>query len=805
MAKKRVFKRSNNNNNNNNSNNDNKSYKKTNNRRNHFKRKKSKNESEDNIEFVNEVLPKTLNAMIGSAIDGNDTDDDDNYEEMRISANKTNKKTKKSGGFQSMGLSYPVLKGVLKKGYRIPTPIQRKTIPLIMSGTDVVAMARTGSGKTAAFLLPLLDKLKTHSAKTGVRALIISPTRELALQTHRFTKDLARFTDLKSICILGGDAMEKQFAAIHENPDIMIATPGRLLHVVMEMNLRLTTVEYIVFDEADRLFEMGFNDQLTEILSRLPDQRQTLLFSATLPQLIVDFTKAGLNDPTLVRLDTESKLSENLKNVFLSCRKEDKTAILLYLLKHVISITQLTVVFVETRHHIEYLKDVLTDCDIQCSYLYSSLDLEARKLNVQRFQSRQVKVLLVTDLAARGVDIPLLDNVINYNFPAKSKLFVHRVGRVARAGRMGAAYSLVAPDETPFVYTLNLFLNREFKLAKPDSKLSDDGLFGAVPQHVIDQEMEVLERIHTINTELNQMKIVCGNAYKQYLKSRPTADNESVRNSRQLITSRDIEIHPIFKKTSANSAVNNTSVRTDILSSIRAYRPNSTIFETGKTKGSVGFEIMQQKRKFFDKTIEKFGANKKIASDFDQNTDKFKDKDLYVPYQSSQHHSEKGLEMDQPFNAQMASAVLDFNGDESSTMNRANNAMKWDRKKKRFISAGNTEQSKKRIKTESGNWIQASYKSDIYKKWKLKAKTEQQDSDNEEGIGSDGERVARNESIPKKLNTKVIQSSRRPPKRELKNREEIYKERQKAERKKSFMKWRQSEKQKKKNALKKAQ
>ena len=630
--------------------------------------KKSGDESDLNVEIVSnskgaeDVKPN---------VDNDDNDDsEDNYDDIRLTKTK---KSKKSGGFQSMGIAYNVLKGVFRKGYRVPTPIQRKTIPEIMSGKDVVAMARTGSGKTAAFLLPLLDKLKTHSAKVGVRGLIITPTRELALQTFKFTKDLSKFTDLKAICVLGGDSMEKQFEAIHDNPDIMIATPGRLLHVMVEMNLKLLTVEYVVFDEADRLFEMGFKEQLTEILSRLPGQRQTLLFSATLPQQIVDFTKAGLNDPVLIRLDTESKLSENLRNVFISCRNEEKTAVLLYLIKYKISISQLTVVFIETRHHVEYLKEVLQNSEIECSDLYSSMDMEARKLNVQNFQQRRVKVLLVTDVAARGVDIPLLDNVINYNFPASPKLFVHRVGRVARAGRMGTAYSLVAPDEMPYAYSLNLFLNREFKLAKPDSKATEDGLLGSIPQHMIDEETEAIERLHSIYSDLPPMRKVCNNAYKQYIKSRPTADAESVRNVKKLVT-HNLETHPIFKEDVPSVSDN---ARNDLLSSIRSYRPNSTIFETGKTKGSIGFDVMQKKRKIFDKIVEKFGTNKKIDSDFDQSKEKFKDNEFYVPYQSNQHFSEKGLELDKPFNAEIASAVLDFNGDESESINRSNKLTKW--------------------------------------------------------------------------------------------------------------------------------
>lgn len=169
-------------------------------------------------------------------------------------------------------------------------------------------MARTGSGKTACFLIPLFEKLKARSAKAGARALILSPTRELALQTLKFMKDIGRFTGLRSAVILGGDSMDDQFSAIHGNPDIIVATPGRFLHVCVEMDLKLSSIEYIVFDEADRLFEMGFGEQLADILNRLQDTRQTLLFSATLPKVLVEFAKAGLGDPVLIRYNNIYKI-----------------------------------------------------------------------------------------------------------------------------------------------------------------------------------------------------------------------------------------------------------------------------------------------------------------------------------------------------------------------------------------------------------------------------------------------------------------------------------------------------------------
>eukprot|EP00118_Oscarella_pearsei_P019964 m.214959 g.214959 ORF g.214959 m.214959 type:complete len:317 (+) comp39821_c1_seq24:50-1000(+) len=302
---------------------------------------------------------------------------------------RQNRKKKKAGGFQAMGLSHSAMKGILRKGYKIPTPIQRKTIPLILDGKDVVAMARTGSGKTAAFLVPMFERLKTHSAKVGARALILSPTRELAIQTLKFTKELAKFTDLRATLILGGDSMEHQFSAMHGNPDIIIGTPGRFLHVIIEMEMKLSTIEYVVFDEADRLFEMGFADQLKEITHRLPEARQTLLFSATLPKLLVDFAKAGLHDPTLIRLDVDAKISEHLMMNFFAISNDAKLAALLYLMEHIVKPTEQTVIFAATKHHVEYIKEILLKAGIDCTYIYSSLDQTARKSMLRNLVTRR--------------------------------------------------------------------------------------------------------------------------------------------------------------------------------------------------------------------------------------------------------------------------------------------------------------------------------------------------------------------------------------------------------------------------------
>ena len=189
-------------------------------------------------------------------------------QELSTTARETNRKNTRGGGFQAMGLPPSLITAIVKKGYKVPTPIQRKAIPRLLEGTDIVAMARTGSGKSAAFIIPMLQRLKAHSSAGGARALILSPSRELAMQTVIFAKQLGKYTDLRCATIVGGDQLDQQFEMLSSHPDIIVATPGRLLHVAMEMSLNLSRIEYLVFDEADRLFEMGFAEQLREIVSR---------------------------------------------------------------------------------------------------------------------------------------------------------------------------------------------------------------------------------------------------------------------------------------------------------------------------------------------------------------------------------------------------------------------------------------------------------------------------------------------------------------------------------------------------------
>ncbi|KAG8699938.1 ATP-dependent RNA helicase dbp10, partial [Ceratobasidium sp. 395] len=321
------------------------------------KEKQAENSDDDDEEFIQRAIERH-NKKSGTEVT-----------KAVSSKGKLSKGAVGGGSFQSMGLNPLLLRSLLLRGFKTPTPIQRQSIPALLSTPprDLVGMARTGSGKTLAYMVPLVQRLGgRHATSFGARALVLVPARELALQVLKVGKDLVRgwhsdggihagdrdrdepveetgsgknaVQNLRWGLVVGGEGMDEQFEMISSNPDVIIATPGRLLHLIVEMNLDLRSVQYIVFDEADRLFELGFATALHEILHRLPATRQTVLFSATLPKNLVEFAKAGLQDPKLVRLDSESKISSDLRMAFFSVKQEEKEAALLNLLRDVIHV-----------------------------------------------------------------------------------------------------------------------------------------------------------------------------------------------------------------------------------------------------------------------------------------------------------------------------------------------------------------------------------------------------------------------------------------------------------------------------------
>lgn len=671
-------------------------------------------------------------------------------------------KKAKSGGFESLGLSPNVYRGIKRKGYRVPTPIQRKTMPLILSGNDVVAMARTGSGKTAAFLVPMLERLKQHEPQGGVRALILSPTRDLALQTLKFTKELGKFTDLRISLLVGGDSMETQFEELAQNPDIIIATPGRLMHHLSEVDdMTLRTVEYVVFDEADCLFDMGFAEQLHKILTQLSENRQTLLFSATLPSVLAEFAKAGLRDPQLVRLDVDNKISPDLKLVFFTLRQEEKNAALLYLVREQISSDEQSLIFVSTRHHVEFLNVLFREEGIEPSVCYGEMDQDARKIHISRFRARKTMFLIVTDVAARGIDIPLLDNVINWDFPPKPKIFVHRVGRAARAGRTGAAFSFVTSEDLPNLLDLHLFLSKPIRAAPTEEEVlldkegvfskidnaiaSGETVYGRLPQTVIDLASDRIRETIDSSADLISLQKTCSNAFRMYSKSKPLPSKESIRRAKDLPRE---GLHPIFKNILEGGELKALAFS----ERLKTFRPKQTILEaegeTAKSKHRQGprqwVDVMKRKRAVHEEVINlvhKQRSAKHVEEELPlenispkgknmkgtrglkkRKTASFKDEEFYINSVPTNHHTEAGLAVkgDQGFGSnRLDNAVLDLVADDSSGMQKHKSVYHWDKRGKKYVKLNNGDRvtASGKIKTESGAKVKTN-KTGIYKKWK---------------------------------------------------------------------------------------
>lgn len=565
----------------------------------------------------------------------------------RKAANLKGRSVKKGGAFQAMGLNANLLKAITRKGFSVPTPIQRKTIPLLLNGQDVVGMARTGSGKTAAFVIPMIEKLKSHSAKVGARGLILSPSRELALQTLKVVKELGRGTDLRCVLLVGGDSLEEQFSSMSSNPDILIATPGRFLHLQVEMGLDLSSVCYVVFDEADRLFEMGFSSQLTEILHSLPQTRQTLLFSATLPKSLVEFARAGLQEPNLVRLDAESKISPDLQGAFFSMKSAEKEGSLLHILSDVIKVPtgqtvaalwakeeeakdnkkkrkrsevdglkphesptpHSTIVFAATKHHVDYLAGLLRKSGFAVSHAYGSLDQTARKTQVQDFRTGMTNILVVTDVAARGIDIPVLANVVNYDFPAQPKIFVHRVGRTARAGQRGWSYSLVCESDAPYLLDLQLFLGRRLILGRDRAEsvnYAEDIIVGCLARDQLERNCEWVGKLLDEDLDLTALQSVAIKGERLYQKTRNAASSESAKRSKDITKSQSwTELHPLFRDDTGSAEIE----REKMLARVSGFRPLETVFEIGKRGvGSETVEVMKRRRGAIEAKRKKLSA-----------------------------------------------------------------------------------------------------------------------------------------------------------------------------------------------------
>ncbi|MDD3876599.1 MAG: DEAD/DEAH box helicase [Bacteroidales bacterium] len=354
--------------------------------------------------------------------------------------------------FHSLNIIEPILKSIEQEGYKIPTPIQEEAIPLVLKGSDFLGCAQTGTGKTAAFAIPILQLLhasKTNEKRRRIRSLIVTPTRELAIQIDESFKAYGRFTGLISTVVFGGVNQNSQTAALQRGVDILVATPGRLLDLMNQGYISLRNIEIFVLDEADRMLDMGFIHDVDKIIAALPRKRQSLFFSATMPPEIVKLANSILYKPAKVEITPSATTVDIVKQLVYFVDKGNKNALLIDVLKDEKIKTAL--VFTRTKHGADKVVKVLKKNDIIAEAIHGNKSQVARQRALANFKSQTTRVLVATDIAARGIDVEDMEFVINFELPNIPETYVHRIGRTGRAGAKGTAYSFCDAEEKAYL------------------------------------------------------------------------------------------------------------------------------------------------------------------------------------------------------------------------------------------------------------------------------------------------------------------------------------------------------------------
>lgn len=369
--------------------------------------------------------------------------------------------------FKKLNLVPPIMKAVNQIGYTRPTEIQFRTIPIILAGNDVIGCAQTGTGKTAAFAFPILQILdKSNHRRKGIRTLILSPTRELAIQISENFSLYGKFMNFKHLAIYGGVPQGKQVAALNKGIDILIATPGRLLDLMAQGVLNLSQIEILVLDEADRMLDMGFVNDVKKILTKLPTKRQTLFFSATMPAPIRKFAQSILKHPKEINVTPVSSTAQTVDQSVYFVEKSEKLKLLIRILDD--QTINRSLVFARTKHGADRLAKKLSRTGICAAAIHGNKSQNARQKALEDFKNNRIRVLIATDIAARGIDIDELPHVINYELPDVPETYVHRIGRTGRAGAKGTAVSFCDSNEMKELKNIHKLIGFRMRTQAPD-------------------------------------------------------------------------------------------------------------------------------------------------------------------------------------------------------------------------------------------------------------------------------------------------------------------------------------------------
>jgi len=356
--------------------------------------------------------------------------------------------------FTTLNLIAPLLKALDEEGYQLPTPIQQQAIPVVLAGKDLLGCAQTGTGKTAAFSLPILQHLTQEGQPTKeIKALILTPTRELAIQINESIETYGKFLSIKHQVVFGGVNINTQIAALRRGATILVATPGRLLDLVNQKIISLHAVTHFVLDEADRMLDMGFIHDIKKVVSLIPKKRQTLFFSATMPTEIAKLANTILSNPTRVEVAPVSSTAEKVAQTVYAVDKANKPKLLVHLLKKVIS--DHVLIFTRTKHGADRLVKTLSKQGFMAQAIHGNKSQNARQKALGDFKAGKLKILIATDIAARGIDVDELKYVVNFDLPNEPETYVHRIGRTGRAGASGQALSFCDVDERPYLQDIS--------------------------------------------------------------------------------------------------------------------------------------------------------------------------------------------------------------------------------------------------------------------------------------------------------------------------------------------------------------
>lgn len=380
--------------------------------------------------------------------------------------------------FQALGLSEPLLRAVSAEGYTTPTPVQEQSIPPLLAGRDVLGVAQTGTGKTAAFALPVLQIMSRNrpQGKRKIRALVLSPTRELAAQIDERFDAYSEHLDIRHKVIFGGVNQNPQVRALQKGLDILVATPGRLLDLINQGHIDITHVEFFVLDEADRMLDMGFIHDIKKVLKLLPKRRQNLLFSATMPSSIANLAGSFLHDAIKVDITPEEVTVDRIDQKIMFLRKADKRRLLVKILKQ--ERVECGIVFTRTKHGANRLVKQLDQSGISAAAIHGNKSQGARTKALAGFKSGSIPILVATDIASRGIDVDGVTHVFNYDLPNEPESYVHRIGRTARAGKTGVAYGFCDDTESGYLVGIQQLIGKEI----PVDSSHEFHFIGAIPK-----------------------------------------------------------------------------------------------------------------------------------------------------------------------------------------------------------------------------------------------------------------------------------------------------------------------------------